>query len=59
MVPGDRVRGLTVSHYLNVLSAVTCLPAGICLISEAVVSREHMLNELWNLISFQARYICL
>lgn len=49
---GDRVRGLTVSHYLNVLSTVTCLPAGIHLISEAVMSREHKLNEFLNLIFF-------
>lgn len=42
MVPRERLKRLTMSHYLNVLSAVTCLPAAISLISEAAMSREHM-----------------
>ena len=59
MAPGARVGRLTVSQYLSALDTVSCLPGGISLTNEAVLSRNTCTKELLNLISFSARYACL
>lgn len=38
----SEIKGLSMSHYLNTLGIMSCLPGNISLIREAMMSREYM-----------------